>query len=69
MPGESTTPELEERVRRAIEAERRDLEASVAFFAPDAVWDTSLPQRGHQRGSDREDKGRGCGNSAASVPT
>lgn len=41
MPGESTTPELEERVRRAIEAERRDLEASVAFFAPDAVWDTS----------------------------
>jgi ketosteroid isomerase-like protein len=41
MPEESTTPHLEENVRRAIEADRRDLEAGLAFFAPDAVWDTS----------------------------
>jgi ketosteroid isomerase-like protein len=41
MPEESTTPDLEEKVRRVIEADRRDLDAGVAFFAPDAVWDTS----------------------------
>jgi hypothetical protein len=41
MPEESTTPDLEEKVRRAIEADPRDLEAGLAFFAPDAVWDTS----------------------------
>jgi hypothetical protein len=43
MSEESTTPDLEEKVRRAIEADRREREAGLAFFAPDAVWSTSPP--------------------------
>ena len=40
MSEESTTPDLEESVRRSIEAlNRRDFDAAVAVWAPDAVWE------------------------------
>jgi ketosteroid isomerase-like protein len=43
MPEESTTPDLEEAGRRLREAiNRRDLDAVVAMYAPDAVFDPSL---------------------------
>ena len=39
MPKESTTPDLEELGRRLLEAaNRRDFDAGMRFFAPDAVW-------------------------------
>jgi ketosteroid isomerase-like protein len=39
MPEESTTPDLEEKARRSIEAlNRGDLDAWLAMWAPDAVW-------------------------------
>ena len=39
---ESTTPDLVELARRSIEAtSERDLDAIMAFYAPDAVWDVS----------------------------
>ena len=42
MAEESTTPDLVELTRRALEpANRRDFEATVSFYAPDAVWDMS----------------------------
>ena len=42
MSEESTTPDLEEMVRRAAEAVNgRDIDALVAMFAPDGVWDAS----------------------------
>jgi ketosteroid isomerase-like protein len=38
MPEEPTTPDLEEAVRRALEAfNRRDLDAALSLYAPDAV--------------------------------
>jgi uncharacterized protein (TIGR02246 family) len=41
MADESTTPDLVERVRRLLEAaNRRDLDAVLSFFAPNAVWET-----------------------------
>jgi ketosteroid isomerase-like protein len=43
VPEESTTPDLEEAARRVREAlHRGDLDAAVAMYAPDAVWDVSL---------------------------
>ena len=40
MPEESTTPDLVELMRRAIEAiNRRDLDAVLSIYAPDAVWE------------------------------
>ena len=40
MSEESTTPDLFELLRRADEAaERRDWDAVMSIFAPDAVWD------------------------------
>jgi ketosteroid isomerase-like protein len=36
---EATTPELVERTRRIFEADRRDSDAIMQFFAPDAVWE------------------------------
>jgi len=43
MPDESTTPDLEEVGRRGREAlNRGDLDAAVAMYARDAVWDVSL---------------------------
>ena len=40
MPEESTTPDLVERWRQAAEAvDRRDFDAAMSFFAPDAVWE------------------------------
>jgi ketosteroid isomerase-like protein len=40
MPEESTTPDLVELVRRALEAaNRRDLDAATSSFAPDAVFE------------------------------
>src|SRR5437764_15330166 len=40
MSEESTTPDLVELLRRADEAaERRDWDAVMSIFAPDAVWD------------------------------
>jgi ketosteroid isomerase-like protein len=42
MAEESTTPDLVERQKRATEAaDRRDLDAVMAFYAPDAVYDMS----------------------------
>jgi ketosteroid isomerase-like protein len=42
MPEESTTPDLVELVRSAFEAyNRRDLDAVMPFFAPDAVLDAT----------------------------
>src|SRR5271167_594476 len=39
MAEESTTPDVVEVVRRATEAaNRRDLDAALGYFAPDAVW-------------------------------
>ena len=40
MSEESTTPDLEEAVRRAFEAlNRRDFDAWLAMWAPDVVWE------------------------------
>jgi ketosteroid isomerase-like protein len=42
MSEESTTPDLVERQKRLTEAaNRRDLDAMMAFYAPDAVYDMS----------------------------
>jgi ketosteroid isomerase-like protein len=42
MPQESTTPELEEAVRRSAEAfDRRDFDGILAIFGPDTVLDAS----------------------------
>jgi ketosteroid isomerase-like protein len=39
MTEESTTPDLVEAVRRALEAfNRRDLDAAFSLYAPDAVY-------------------------------
>lgn len=39
MPDESTTPDLEEAFRRALEAfNRGDIDAAVSIWAPDAVY-------------------------------
>jgi hypothetical protein len=51
MPGESTTPDLEELMRRWIDAtNRRDVEAMMSYVAPDAVWDALGPGDEHVRG-------------------
>ena len=43
MPEESTTPDPAELTRRAFEAvNRRDIDAVMSFFAPDAVLDGRL---------------------------
>ena len=40
MPQESTNPDLVELTRRMFEAvNRRDLDATQIFYAPDAVWE------------------------------
>jgi ketosteroid isomerase-like protein len=42
MSEESTTPDLVELVRGSFEAgDRRDFDALMSFYAPDAVWDMS----------------------------
>jgi ketosteroid isomerase-like protein len=42
MSEEATTPDLDELGRQSIEAmSERDLDAIMAFYAPDAVWDAS----------------------------
>jgi ketosteroid isomerase-like protein len=42
MSEESTTPDLVERVRETVEVGgRRDLDALLPFYAPEAVWDMS----------------------------
>lgn len=52
MPEESTTSDLVELIRDAFEAvNRRDLDAVMGFYAPDAVWEavslgTSFKGRG-----------------------
>ncbi len=51
MPGESTTPDLVELNRRAIEsAARRDFDAAMSPYGPDSVWDTSPLGMGTYRG-------------------
>ena len=51
MPEESTTPDLVERSRNAIEAAgRRDFESAVSFYAPDSVWDVSAMGMGVYEG-------------------
>jgi ketosteroid isomerase-like protein len=48
---ESTTPDLAERSRNAIEAAgRRDFDSAVSFYAPDAVWDVSAMGMGRYEG-------------------
>jgi ketosteroid isomerase-like protein len=43
MPEEPTTPDLVELSQRLREAlNRGNLDAAVALYAPDAVWDVSL---------------------------
>jgi uncharacterized protein (TIGR02246 family) len=42
MPEQSTTPDLAARWRQMMEAlARRDFDALISFYAPDAVWDAS----------------------------
>ena len=42
MSEESTTPDLVELVRQAIEATNRgDLDAAMGYLTPDVVWDTT----------------------------
>lgn len=42
MSEESTAPDLVELARRSVEtASKRDLDATMAFYTPDAVWDMS----------------------------
>jgi hypothetical protein len=42
MPEESTTPDLEEALRRSVEAvNRHDFDDGLAIYRPDAVWDAS----------------------------
>jgi ketosteroid isomerase-like protein len=42
MPEDSTTPDLVELARRSVEvAGEGDLDAIMAFYTPDAVWDMS----------------------------
>jgi ketosteroid isomerase-like protein len=53
MPEESTTPNLEEALRRSMEAfSRRDLDASTTLYTPDAVWDWSHTGLGVYEGRD-----------------
>ena len=50
---ESTNPDLVELVRASAEAfNRRDLDAGMCFFAPDAVYDTSSVGIGTFEGAD-----------------
>jgi ketosteroid isomerase-like protein len=47
MPGESTTPDLVEILRRGVEAfNRRDFDGFLAAWAPDAVWELSPVRMG-----------------------
>jgi SnoaL-like domain len=47
MSEESPTPDRGELVRCSIEAASRgDLEGAVGIYAPDGVWDMSLPGAG-----------------------
>jgi ketosteroid isomerase-like protein len=41
MSEESTTPDLVELTRRSIGAQTEGIEATMTFYAPDAVWDAS----------------------------
>ena len=42
MPEEPTTPDLVELVRQAFDAgNRRDLDAAMSVFGPDAVWEAA----------------------------
>jgi ketosteroid isomerase-like protein len=51
MPEESTTPDLVELNRRAIEsAARRDWDSAMVSYGPDSVWDTSPMGMGTYRG-------------------
>jgi ketosteroid isomerase-like protein len=51
MAEESTTPDLVELNRRAIESgARRDWDAAMASYGPDSVWDTSPLGMGIYRG-------------------
>ena len=51
MSEESTTPDLVELNRRAIEAvSRRDFDAAMASYGPESVWDTSALGLGTYRG-------------------
>jgi ketosteroid isomerase-like protein len=53
MPEESTTPDLEETLRRSIEAfSRRDLDAALSVYVPNAVWDWSRVGLGVYEGSE-----------------
>jgi ketosteroid isomerase-like protein len=52
MAEESTTPDLAERWRQTNEAfVRRDFDAMMSFFAPNAVWDLSSAGVGRFEGA------------------
>jgi ketosteroid isomerase-like protein len=52
MPEESTTPDLVERQRQAVEAGgRRDWDEAMNFYAADAVWDASPTGLGRFEGA------------------
>jgi hypothetical protein len=51
MTGESTTPDLEDILRKNFEAVNRgDIEATMSDFRPDAVWDDSAIGLGTHEG-------------------
>ena len=51
MAEESTTPGVDELIRRIVDAwNRRDIEAVMSFFAPDGVWDMTPMGMGTSRG-------------------
>ena len=51
MSEESTTPDLVELVRETVEAgDRSDVDALLAFYAPDAIWDMSNVGMGEFKG-------------------
>jgi ketosteroid isomerase-like protein len=43
MSEESTTPDLEEAVRRSVDAfQRHDFDCTISIWAPDGIWDASV---------------------------
>ena len=53
MSEDFTTPGLEATLRRSLEAlDRRDFDAALTAYLPDAVWDTSVVGIGVFRGRD-----------------
>jgi hypothetical protein len=55
MPEESTTPDLVERVHQSVRAgSERDIDRTLTFYTPDAVWDMSPWGTPHYPSHDRQ---------------